>query len=70
MIMFHLGIRVPKVPSHFKEVTGGQRREAVSCHSPQVVQTQRWPQTSFHKCNTRSLLIIADVKKTLLTLLC
>lgn len=37
--MFHLGVRVPKVPSHFEEVTGGQRREAVSCHSPQVVQT-------------------------------
>lgn len=61
----------PQCPDILKtSLEVGQRREAVSGHRPQVVQTQRWPQMSFHKCNTHSLLIIVDAKQTLLMLLC
>lgn len=58
-IVFYLGGRVSKVPSHLKEVTEGQRSP-----DPKVASI------SSPKCDVRSLLIIADAKKTLFVLLC
>lgn len=43
MRVFYLGVRVSKMPLHFKEGTEGQRREALSGHRLQVVQTPKWP---------------------------